>query len=64
MLKEERLDFIINRLKSNPSVKLGQLSEALAVSEDTIRRDIEGLAKKRITDQSTGRCHTAFSQCA
>ncbi len=38
MLKEERLDFIINRLKSNPSVKLAQLSEALEVSEDTIRR--------------------------
>jgi len=45
MLKEERLDFIVKRLKSNPSVKLGQLSEALGVSEDTIRRDIEGLAK-------------------
>ena len=45
MLKEERLDFIIKRLKSNPSVKLGQLSEALGVSEDTVRRDIEGLAK-------------------
>src|SRR5580765_6852384 len=45
MLKEERLDFIVKRLKSNPSVKLGQLSEALGVSEDTNRRDIEGLAK-------------------
>ncbi|MEJ0081993.1 MAG: hypothetical protein WDM78_13825 [Puia sp.] len=35
-VEEERLDFIINRLKSNPSVKLAQLSEALEVSEDTI----------------------------
>jgi DeoR/GlpR family transcriptional regulator of sugar metabolism len=54
MLKEERLDFIINRLKSNPSVKLGQLSEALAVSEDTIRRDIEGLAKNGLLTKVRG----------
>lgn len=45
MLKEERLNFILDQLKSNPSVKLGRLSIALQVSEDTIRRDIEGLAK-------------------
>jgi DeoR/GlpR family transcriptional regulator of sugar metabolism len=54
MLKEERLDFIINRLKSNPSVKLGQLSEVLAVSEDTIRRDIEGLAKNGLLTKVRG----------
>ena len=54
MLKEERLDFIINRLKSNPSVKLGQLSEALEVSEDTIRRDIEGLAKSGLLTKVRG----------
>src|SRR5664279_587990 len=54
MLKEERLDFIINRLKSNPSVKLGQLSEALDVSEDTIRRDIEGLSKSGLLTKVRG----------
>ena len=54
MLKEERLDFIINHLKSNQSVKLGQLSEALAVSEDTIRRDIEGLAKNGLLTKVRG----------
>jgi DeoR/GlpR family transcriptional regulator of sugar metabolism len=54
MLKEERLDFIINRLKSNPSVKLGQLSEALEVSEDTIRRDIEGLARNGLLTKVRG----------
>jgi DeoR/GlpR family transcriptional regulator of sugar metabolism len=54
MLKEERLDFIINRLKSNPSVKLGQLSEALEVSEDTVRRDIEGLAKSGLLTKVRG----------
>jgi DeoR/GlpR family transcriptional regulator of sugar metabolism len=54
MLKEERLGFIINHLKSNQSVKLGQLSEALAVSEDTIRRDIEGLAKSGLLTKVRG----------
>jgi DeoR/GlpR family transcriptional regulator of sugar metabolism len=54
MLKEERLDFIINRLKSNQSVKLSQLSEALAVSEDTIRRDIEGLDKSGLLTKVRG----------
>jgi DeoR/GlpR family transcriptional regulator of sugar metabolism len=54
MLKEERLDFIINLLKSNPSVKLGQLSVDLDVSEDTIRRDIEGLAKSGLLTRVRG----------
>src|ERR1700760_2183037 len=54
MLKEERLDFIINRLKSNQSVKLGQLSEALEVSEDTVRRDIESLAKNGLLTKVRG----------
>ena len=54
MLKEERLDFIINQLKSNPSVKLGQLSEALKVSEDTVRRDIESLAKNGLLTKVRG----------
>jgi DeoR/GlpR family transcriptional regulator of sugar metabolism len=54
MLKEERLDFIIKRLKSSQSVKLSQLSEDLDVSEDTIRRDIEGLAKNGLLTKVRG----------
>ncbi|MBC7826143.1 MAG: DeoR/GlpR transcriptional regulator [Chitinophagaceae bacterium] len=54
MLKEERMDFIINQLKSNPSVKLGKLSEALHVSEYTIRRDIESLAKNGLVTKVRG----------
>ena len=54
MLKEERHDFIIKSLRSNQSVKLGELSEALAVSEDTVRRDIEGLAKNRLLTKVRG----------
>lgn len=54
MLKEERLDFILNQLKSNQSVKLGQLSEALQVSEDTVRRDIEVLARNGLLTRVRG----------
>jgi DeoR/GlpR family transcriptional regulator of sugar metabolism len=54
MLKEERLDYIIKRLKSNQSVKLNQLSEDLDVSEDTVRRDIEGLAKNGLLTKVRG----------
>jgi DeoR/GlpR family transcriptional regulator of sugar metabolism len=43
MLKEERLDFILQKLKANQVVKLTDLSTSLQVSEDTIRRDIETL---------------------
>lgn len=44
MLKEERLDFILQKLREDQKVKLGELSAALQVSEDTVRRDIELLA--------------------
>jgi DeoR/GlpR family transcriptional regulator of sugar metabolism len=54
MLKEERLNFILQQLKLNPSVKLGQLSESLQVSEDTIRRDIESLAKNGLLTKVRG----------
>lgn len=45
MLKEERFDFILNKLKVNRKVKLNELSRDLQVSEDTVRRDIELLSK-------------------
>lgn len=54
MLKEERLDFIIKQLQSNQSVKLVELSEALQVSADTIRRDIELLAKNGLLTKVRG----------
>ena len=54
MLREERLDFILNQLKSNPSVKLGKLSEALKVSEFTVRRDIESLDKSGLLKKVRG----------
>lgn len=54
MLKEERLNYIIEQLKSDQSVKLGLLSEALKVSEDTIRRDIETLARNGLLTKVRG----------
>lgn len=54
MLKEERLDFILQKLKSDQKVKLGELSEALQVSEDTVRRDIELLASNGLLTKVRG----------
>lgn len=54
MLKEERFEFIIKQLKSNPSVRLDQLSKALGVSEYTIRRDLESLDKSGLLTKVRG----------
>lgn len=43
MLKEERFQFIIDRLGSDNKVLLHELSQELHVSTDTIRRDIKEL---------------------
>jgi len=54
MLKEERFSFILDKLKLNQKVKLGELSKDLKVSEDTVRRDIELLSKKGLLTQVRG----------
>lgn len=54
MLKEERLDFILQRLKEDQVVKLTELSQRLNVSEDTIRRDIETLDKNGLCQKVRG----------
>lgn len=43
MLKEERFQFILNRLNADSKVLLHQVSNELGVSTDTIRRDIKEL---------------------
>ncbi|QRR00167.1 DeoR/GlpR family DNA-binding transcription regulator [Dyadobacter sandarakinus] len=45
MLKETRFEHILSKLKSNNQVFFEELALELAVSEDTIRRDIDILAK-------------------
>lgn len=54
MLKEERLDFILQKLKTDQVVKLGDLSFNLNVSEDTIRRDIETLDRNGLCQKVRG----------
>lgn len=44
----------MDKLKSNPLVKLGELSDDLKVSEYTIRRDIESLAKNSLLTKIRG----------
>ncbi len=45
MLKEERHDFIIKQINIHNKVVSSELSDQLKVSEDTIRRDLNDLAK-------------------
>ncbi|MEL6850643.1 MAG: DeoR/GlpR family DNA-binding transcription regulator, partial [Bacteroidota bacterium] len=45
MLKEERHSFILEELRLKKKVLTYELSEALEVSEDTIRRDLKELAE-------------------
>ncbi len=45
MLKEERLDYILKKLKTDQKVLQAELSNDLHVSEDTVRRDLEVLAQ-------------------
>jgi DeoR/GlpR family transcriptional regulator of sugar metabolism len=46
MLKQERHQIILNKLKFNKTVLSVELSEELLVSEDTIRRDLKELESK------------------
>ena len=54
MLKEQRFEFITNWLKSHPVARLEELSLALRVSEDTIRRDIDWLAANELCQKVRG----------
>ena len=44
MIKEERLQLIIEHIRKEKKVLLGDLSTLLGVSEDTVRRDIKELS--------------------
>ena len=46
MLKEERFQFILNRLSEDQRVTLKSLSKALKVSDYTVRRDLKELTDK------------------
>jgi len=46
LLKKERKDLILKEINVHTRISLGELVEALSVSEDTIRRDINELAEE------------------
>ena len=54
MLKEERFQLILEQLNQEQKVQLGQLSDLLKVSEDTVRRDIKELADQGLLKSVRG----------
>lgn len=54
MLTAERKQFILERLKQDGKVLATELSEELAVSEDTIRRDLRDLAAEGLLQRVHG----------
>ncbi len=54
MLKEERFQYILDKIKSDQRVLLPELSQALNVSEDTIRRDIGELSRNGLVSKVRG----------
>ena len=54
MLKEERLQLILNSLKKNHKVVLSDISKELKVSEDTVRRDIKELSAQKLLKEVRG----------
>ena len=54
MLKEERFEVILRELASRRKVKFEELAVLLAVSEDTIRRDIDLLYRNGLLSKTRG----------
>ena len=53
-MRTKRLDFIENYIEQEKSVSLDTLCEQFNVSKNTIRRDIEELAKKGTVEKVYG----------
>ena len=54
MLKEERHQFILDRLHAHSRVYITALSEELGVSDDTLRRDLGELDKQGLLTKVHG----------
>lgn len=54
MLKEERRNYILNKLTDEQRISTIELAEELAVSEDTIRRDLIKLHEKGLLEKVYG----------
>jgi DeoR/GlpR family transcriptional regulator of sugar metabolism len=54
MLKAERRNYIMNKLAEEQRVSTVELAELLAVSEDTIRRDLNKLHERGLLEKVYG----------
>ena len=54
MKKEQRFNYILGKLNQEKIVEFSSLSTALNISEDTVRRDIEELAKNGLLSKVRG----------
>ena len=54
MLKEERLQLILQHLQKDHRVVLSDLSKLLKVSEDTVRRDVKELSAQKLLKEVRG----------
>jgi DeoR/GlpR family transcriptional regulator of sugar metabolism len=54
MLRDERLQYILRQLGESQRVNSVELSQALSVSDDTIRRDLNELAAQRLLKKVHG----------
>jgi len=54
MLKHERFQHILDQLRRQGQVQLTPLSQALQVSEDTVRRDVDELARQGLLTKIRG----------
>lgn len=54
MLGEERREYILNQVKKTGSISAIDIAKTLDVSETTIRRDLNRLAKKNLVRRTYG----------
>lgn len=48
MIKAERLNFIMNKLKTDKFIKVSEITEELGVTDMTVRRDLQGLEDQHL----------------
>lgn len=54
LLAEQRRDMIVETVRSRGAVRVSELAEGLGVSEMTVRRDLDVLARRRLVDKVHG----------
>ncbi|MBC3191229.1 DeoR/GlpR transcriptional regulator [Pseudonocardia sp. C8] len=54
LLAEQRREVIVERVRSQGAVRVSELAEHLGVSEMTVRRDLDVLARRRLVDKVHG----------